>query len=175
MFQFFFLFPFLRFKLCCSCLLFGQTGNKNKNRLCSKICGVKTRCQGSSETFPTTNGGMQNGSSAGICTHCIHVFFARLALICMLSRCLVKTFLHRSSVGSLLKVRCFGWVVSTKEGKKTTMTTRRIPRSVGFAARCKKKLSFLSFALSPSGRKLALCFFQNTFFLRQSPSLNRRK
>ncbi len=33
----------------------------------------------------------------------LHVF----ALICMLSRCLVTDFLHRSSVGSLLRVRCW--------------------------------------------------------------------
>ena len=31
------------------------------------------------------SGGMQNGSSVGICTHCIHVL-ARLAPTCMLSR-----------------------------------------------------------------------------------------
>ena len=37
---------------------------------------------------PTTNGGMQNGTSVGECTGCIHVF-ERLAPICMLSRCLV--------------------------------------------------------------------------------------
>ncbi len=36
---------------------------------------------------PTSNGGMQNGSSVGTCPRCIHVF-ARLALMCMLSRCL---------------------------------------------------------------------------------------
>ncbi len=53
---------------------------------------------------PTSNGAMQNGSSAGICMHCIHVF-ARLAQIFMLSRCLLTKLLHRSSVGSLLRVR----------------------------------------------------------------------
>ncbi len=37
--------------------------------------------------YPTSNGGMQNGSSVGICTRCVHVF-ARLAPICVLSRCL---------------------------------------------------------------------------------------
>ena len=34
--------------------------------------------------YPTTNAGMQNGSSVGICTCCIHIF-ARLASTCMLS------------------------------------------------------------------------------------------
>ncbi len=34
--------------------------------------------------------------------HTVHIF-ARLAHICMLSRCLVTTFLHRSSGGSLFK------------------------------------------------------------------------
>ncbi len=32
--------------------------------------------------YPTTNGGAQKGSSVGICTRCIHVFFACLAPIC---------------------------------------------------------------------------------------------
>ncbi len=37
--------------------------------------------------------------------------FARLMPICKLSRCLSTTFLHRSSVGSLLRVPCWlGWV-----------------------------------------------------------------
>ncbi len=57
-------------------------------------------------TFPTSNGGMQKGSSVGMCTHCIHVF-AHLALICMLSRCLGTKFPHRSSGGSLLRVSCW--------------------------------------------------------------------
>ncbi len=56
--------------------------------------------------YPTTNGGMQNGSSVGKFTHCMHVF-ARFAPICMLSLCLLTKFLHRSSVGSLLRVRCW--------------------------------------------------------------------
>ncbi len=36
-------------------------------------------------------------------TRCIHVF-AHLAPICMLSRCLLTKLVHRSSVGSLLRV-----------------------------------------------------------------------
>ena len=51
---------------------------------------------------PTTNAGMQNGSSVGIHTRCTHVF-PHLAPIFVLSRCLVAKFLHRSSGGSLLK------------------------------------------------------------------------
>ena len=58
------------------------------------------------ETDPTTNGGMQNGSSVETCTHCMHVF-ARLMPICMLSRRLETKFLRRTSVGSLLRVRCW--------------------------------------------------------------------
>ncbi len=38
---------------------------------------------------PTTNSGMQNKSSVGIYTDCIHAF-AHLAPICMLSQCLAK-------------------------------------------------------------------------------------
>ncbi len=60
----------------------------------------------SSPPCPTTNGGVQNISSVGIHTRCMH-FFARLAPICMLGRCLLAKFLHRSSVGSLLRVCCW--------------------------------------------------------------------
>ncbi len=61
---------------------------------------------GSRYNSPTTNGGIQNGSSAKICTHCIHIF-ACLVSICVLSWRLLTKFLHRSSVGSLLRVRCW--------------------------------------------------------------------
>ncbi len=58
--------------------------------------------------YPTTNGGgIQNGSSVGTHTHCMHVFLSRLAAIWMLSRCLLTKSLHRSSVGSSLRVRCW--------------------------------------------------------------------
>ena len=59
-----------------------------------------------SKSYPTTNGGMQNGSSVKTCTNCTHVF-ARLAPICMLGWCLFTKFLHWTSVGSLLRVRCW--------------------------------------------------------------------
>ncbi len=39
--------------------------------------------------------------------HVAHTFFARLVPICLLSRCLLTKFLHRSSGGSLLRVRCW--------------------------------------------------------------------
>ncbi len=35
------------------------------------------------------------------------MFFAHSASICMLSRCLLAKVLHRSSIGSLLRVRCW--------------------------------------------------------------------
>ena len=71
---------------------------------------------------PTTNGGMQNGSSVWIfCTHCIHVF-ARLVLICMLSWWLLTKFLHWSSGGSLLRVRC--WL--GKEKKKLLISVFQV-------------------------------------------------
>ena len=66
-----------------------------------------TRCRN-----PTTNGGMQNGSSVGICTRCLHVF-CTFGAICMLSQCSLTKFLHRSSVGSLLRVRYIGWEVAS--------------------------------------------------------------
>ena len=46
------------------------------------------------------------------CVHFAHAFLARLAPICMLSRCLLTKFLHRSSVGNLSRVRC--WLGSAK-------------------------------------------------------------
>ena len=44
-------------------------------------------------------------------TRCVHVF-ARFASTCMLSLCLLTKFLHRSSVGSSLRVRC--WLGTTE-------------------------------------------------------------
>ena len=46
-------------------------------------------------------------------THCLHVF-AHFALICMLSQSLLTKFLHRSSVRSLLRMRCWLGRGSTK-------------------------------------------------------------
>ena len=40
-------------------------------------------------------------------TRCIYACFARLAPICILSLCLLTKFLHRSSVRSLSRVRCW--------------------------------------------------------------------
>ena len=69
-----------------------------------RLMGPEKRSQ--AYRHPTSNGGMQNGSSVGIRTRYVHVF-ARLAPICMLSRGVLKIFLHRSSGGSLLGVRCW--------------------------------------------------------------------
>ncbi len=71
-------------------------------------------CDNLSYVYPTTNGGKQNGSSVRIYKRCIHVF-ARLAPICMLSRCLLTKFLHRSSVGRLSRVRC--WLGTITSGQ----------------------------------------------------------
>ncbi len=81
---------------------------ERKRRVCRAemgacVCVCVRVCKG---PIPTSNGGMQNGSSVGICTHCVHVF-ARLMPTCMLSRCLLTKFLHRSSGGSLLRVCCW--------------------------------------------------------------------
>ncbi len=65
----------------------------------TKICG-------GCPTQPQTVVCKLNRSSVGIYKRCIHVF-ARLAPICKLSRCLLTKFLHRSSVRSLLRVRCW--------------------------------------------------------------------
>ncbi len=47
------------------------------------------------------------GSSVGMCTRCVHVFCTFQASTCVPSRCLLAKFLRRSSVGSLLRVRCW--------------------------------------------------------------------
>ena len=59
---------------------------------------------------PNHQRGMQNGSSIGVCTRCIHIF-ARLETDLHAQSVLVRqSFLHRSSVRSLLRVRCWlGW------------------------------------------------------------------
>ena len=63
---------------------------------------------GGKMAHPTSNGGMQNGSSVGIYIFTLHVhIFAHLAPIFMPSRCSQTKFLMRSSVGSLLRVRCW--------------------------------------------------------------------
>ncbi len=70
---------------------------------------------------PTINGGMQNGSSVGIHTHCIHVF-ARLVPIFMLSRCSLANIsawkLSRKFIKSALLVGrvCVGVKVKTSHG-----------------------------------------------------------
>ena len=76
--------------------IFGSQFNEKKLQKIPKIQPV----------FPTNSGGVQNKSSVGTYTRHIHVF-ARLAPIFMLSRCLLIKFLHRNSVGSLLRVRCW--------------------------------------------------------------------
>ncbi len=59
---------------------------------------------------------MQSGSSVGIYIAC--KFFARLAPSCMLSWCLLTKFLHRSSVGSTSRVRCWlGTYISAEDEK----------------------------------------------------------
>ncbi len=65
---------------------------------------TRPKCQLKVESFPTTNGGMPNGSSVGTQARCTQVF-ASLAPICMLRRCFLTKFLHRSSAGSLLRAR----------------------------------------------------------------------
>ncbi len=83
-----------RYSSCC--LAKYWHGNTNSS---SKFC------------YPTTNGGMQSGSSVGMCTQTCS----------MLSRCLLTKFLHRSSVGSLLSVLlvgyglipCFTWLTAS--------------------------------------------------------------
>ncbi len=122
--------------------------------------------------FPTTNGGMQNGSSVGLYTHCIHVF-ACLAQICTVwsvSACLLTRFLHRSSVGSLLRVRC--WLGSSCRSRERSNqpTTSSFSWWIGktdgekVSSRRKKKREFLCKQL----------FFSPPSFCYCSPNLINR-
>ncbi len=55
-----------------------------------------------------------DGSSVGICARCVTRYLHVWRPICMLGRCSVTKFLHLTSGGSLLRVRCWlgndGWV-----------------------------------------------------------------
>ncbi len=88
---------------------------------------------------------MPNGSSVGICTHCIHVF-ARLALTCMLSRCLPTKFLHRSSVGTLSRVRC--WLGGVNWLGRSNISTMYCACSVLADVPNMRSLSFLLLLLA---------------------------
>ncbi len=64
--------------------------------------------------FPTTKGGMQNGSSVGTCTHCVRVFFctfdvdsyAQSAIINKISASeLRRKFIKGALLVGLVKVR----------------------------------------------------------------------
>ncbi len=65
---------------------------------------------------PTTNGGMQNGSSVGMCTRCTHVF-ARLAPICCAQSVLINKIsaseLSRKFITSAVSVGCASDDMST--------------------------------------------------------------
>ncbi len=84
---------------------------RGNNRIAKQVCSTVKWMSNSHHVIflysnPATNGGLQNGSSVGICTECTHVF-AHSTSIWMLSRCLLTKFLHRRSVGSWLRVRCW--------------------------------------------------------------------
>ncbi len=81
-------------------------------------------------SLPTSNGGMQNGSSVEIyCILMARTFLARLYAQSML----INKILHRSSVASLLRVCC--WLGSLAEQQKPSeIVTHR--RWVWNAAKC---------------------------------------
>ncbi len=88
--------------------------------------------QWGSYAYPTTNGGMQNGSPVGACTRCMHVF-ARSAPSCMLSRCLVTELsaseLSRKLIKSPLLVGD-AWVFKTWLGNGWTLAKSPPPPSI---------------------------------------------
>ncbi len=58
-------------------------------------------------SYPTTNGGMQNGSSVRTRTHCVRIYCTFGHRFATLSPCLLTKFLHRSSGEGLSRVRCW--------------------------------------------------------------------
>ena len=82
----------------CFCLVKFETSQLKKKNTFGK--------KNEEKRYPTTNGGMQNGSSVEMLTHCVHVF-ACLVSIFTLSQWITTKFLPRSSAGSILRVRCW--------------------------------------------------------------------
>ncbi len=141
---------------------------------------------------PTNNGGMQNGSSVGTCTRCVHVF-ARLAPTCVLSRCLSTKFPRRRSVGSLSRVRCWLGVCAAKDAFcfDTFVFKCRYLISIKIHQSC--TLFSLSLSLSPAvvlqfscckkksatqlelQQKFCCCSLRETFVSVQEQQLERRK
>ncbi len=83
----------------------GRTAGGDADVIILGVAGQDLK-RGGGRSNPTTSGGMQNGSSVGICTRCAHAF-ACFTSTCMLGRCLLARFVHRSSGGSLLKMCCW--------------------------------------------------------------------
>ncbi len=139
--------------------------------------------------------GMQNGSSVRICTRCMH-FFARLAQICMLNRCLLTKFLHRNSVGSLLRARC--WLSMFKDLQFSNLDNsvwkvglkRKLFKFVSRRRRRRKLVAFLDlWAVSLQVKKregkllgkfskkenlgsMRKCLLRNSFFFLQNIKLH---
>ena len=97
---------------------------------------------------PTTNSGMQNGSSVEIHARCIHVFLHFWHQF----ECSVgdyrQKFLHRSSRGSLLRVRCWlgnGWQVKVFFGRKNIALQQGV--EITWPASCSSLLYFFFFNL----------------------------
>ncbi len=88
-----------------------------------KVCVEKKISRHFSSGFfpphPTSNGGMQNGSSVEIYVRIPHTFLARVAPTWMLRRCSSTKFLRRSSVGSLLRVRCRLGTFEASQGSRS--------------------------------------------------------
>ncbi len=92
---------------------------------------------------PTTNGGLQNGSSVGTCPHSLHVF-AHLAPICMLSRCLLtKNSASELCQRSILKCAA-GWGGNLNCNIPATMQKKA---SAGIFTQDQEPLSFFFSAL----------------------------
>ncbi len=97
---------------------FGGEGGGGRSGMC--VCGSwesrlsKHPCvtfvpHGQKEKIvhPTSNGGMQNGSSVGICTRCVHIFARFDADLHAQSVIINNNFCIGAQEGSLFRARCW--------------------------------------------------------------------
>ena len=101
-------------------------------------------------------------------------FFASLALICMLSRGLVTKFLHRTSVGSLLRVYCWLGTKSKKHSIHQSTTTHK-KKEYWCASSAKNDFFLLSVRKRTTSNPYPSLFIQDKFISSQMRQFAGRK
>ena len=110
---------------------------------------------------------MHNGSSVGICAHYIHVFFSRLGTDLYAQSVLSTTkFLHRSSVRSLSRVRCWlGTPSSCSHGRANLFFFLVGGKQIAKGQRRKKNLGSARCIFFSFSREMQFFFPLQSFFL----------